>query len=195
MENLEAKLKHLLQFGEKVSAFEFGGQEYFVAECGKLIFGQRSQKDFNLFDKDGKQVGHLYLGLLALSKPEQEFEKLDGVVEVPECFFFLNSIEISDVRLQGNGLGSFLLNYGLKDVEAICKDNGKDLPILFYRDNTHSSIPFYEKWGAQSNQQIEDNKIGSGCYMIMKSPKHQDKYNGTILGSCEKPDKKEDRHF
>ena len=198
MENIQEKMKYLSQFGDVVYAVEFGKHDCFVVESGSLGDGTsqgEKAKDFYLFDENGKQIGYLYLCQLTMSEQEQEWEKLDGVEVAPERFFLLNDIEINH-DLRRNHLGSFLLNWALKNIEKMNAETGKNIPLLFIRHNSTETIPFYtkERWGVELNQKVEDNRLGSSCYMIIKEVKSKDQFEGKVLGKYEKQNTKEDKH-
>lgn len=194
MNDLEEKMKKLINYGQKVYGVDFRGQTYFIVESGRLQGGDREcQKDFHLFDEKG-QVGYLYLAEMMLGKAEREYEKLDGVVEVPEDFFFLSDIEISEKGNRGKGIGSMLLNWATKEMLGISKNKESNIPLLFIRQNSEETFAFYGKWGAVPNQTVPDSKIGSSCYMRIDRPETKPEYDVKVLAEYEKPVIKEDRH-
>ncbi len=193
MENVQEKMKSLINYGQKVYAVDFKGQLFFIVESGRLQGGDREcQKDFFLFD--GKsQIGYLYLAEMMLGKAEQEFEKQDGVLVVPDDFFFLTEIEISSIENRRKGLASMLLNWATKEMQKIAMNKGYDMPLLFIRQNSLETFGFYEKWGAVGNQSVMDNNIGSSSYMIINKPEQKPEYDVKVVAEYEKPIVKEDR--
>ena len=195
MDNLEERMKKLINFGQKAYAVDFRGQTYFIVESGRLQGGDREcQKDFYLFDEK-EQIGYLYLAEVMLGKAEREFEKRDGVVEVPEDFFLLSDIEISKRENRRMGFGSMLLNWATKEMLEISKNKETIIPLLFIRQNSEETFGFYGKWGAILNQTISDDKIGSSCYMRIDKPQTRSEYDVKILVEYEKPFIKEDRCY
>lgn len=187
MENIQEKLEYLTNFGQKSFLVEFRGQPYFIVESGRLQGGDREcQKDFFLFDENGKQIGYLYLGEVMMSEAEREWEKMDGVLVVPADFFLLSDIEITDRNLRQKGLASMLLNWATKEMCQISKDKEIDIPLLFIRQNSNATFPFYDKWGAVLNQDVVDDKIGSSCYMRIDHPQPKSEYEVKILAEQEK---------
>lgn len=185
MENMQAKLKKLINLGQKAFAVEFRGEQYFVVENGKLNSGDVIGKDYHLFNAAGHLIGLLNFVEVHMSEEERELERFSGAAEVPKSCFMLVGIEIM-WEYRGKHLGDFLINWGLKDIQKDIAKTGEHKPILFVRENNHVTIPFYKKWGAELNQKVENNRCGSSCYMIIKEPKHKEEYCGKIIGEYEK---------
>ena len=196
MENLQEKMKYLTNFGQKVYAVEFKQQMYFIVESGKVQTGIGDrQKDYTLFNEQGQQMGYLHLARLLMSKVDIMLEKADGVLVVPDDFFYLSDIEISKGELRGKGLGSMLLNWATKEMQQISAEKGATIPLLLIRQNSQEAPAFYKKWGAVLNQEVEDNKPGSSCYMRIDNPTPKPEYDVKVVAQYEKTtEKKEDKH-
>lgn len=193
MEKIQERMKELAKFGQKVYAVDFRGQLFFIVESGHLDSGERgSQKDWTLFDEKS-QLGHIYVSDIKMTEAEIAFEKLDGVVVVPKEYFLLTDIEISSREMRCKGLGSMLLNWATKDMQKASIKREEILPLLFIRQNSEETFPFYAKWEAVVNQVVEDTRRGSSCYMRIDNPQTKPEYDVKVVAEYEKPIIKEDR--
>ena len=198
MENIQEKMKYLTKPGQKASAVRFCSQSFFIVEDGSLQGeAKECKKDYFLFDETGQKIGDLSLVKTKMNEAERKWEEQDGVYIVPEEFFMLVDINITQKQFHGKGLGSMLLNWATKEMRHISDEKKTDLPMLFIRQNSLEAMAFYQKWKAEVNQGfkddkgvfhlVENNKLGSSCYMIIKKPEPQAKYDAERVGEYEKP--------
>lgn len=198
MEINEEKMKRLLECGQKVDAVEFGGELYFVVERGKLTADESfsKQKDYLLYDKKFEWIGFLYLCQQKFGKELIASAKKIGCLSVPKLSVSLSHIEV-DEKYRGKHLGDFLINRAVKDVQKLSKDCGTPVPIMFERENSAITVPFYKKWGAENNKKDSTDETGFFNSMIIKKPTPKTEYDGKILKEICKIEEKnaEGRNF
>ncbi len=193
-EYIRDRMKHLSSFGQRVFAFNFRGQLFFIAESGSLEGDSvECKKDYFLFDEK-THIGNLYLARKIFSKAESDWDKERGAVIIPDETFYLDQIEILKPEQRGKALGSALFNWTIKDMQKFSEENDKELPLYFVKWNNETAKSFYDKWGAVTNQNPVDDEYGSSCYMLIENPEPKDEYQVSIVAKYDKPITKEERY-
>lgn len=162
----------------------FRGKNYILNSRKKLIYGDEREGDIynhgylflNLYD-DKKFVGSAEILLNTYRQYNIENMKICGYYHIPKCAFQLMYIDLKE-EYQDIGLGSFLLNCGIKEIEKFNKEHNYDLPLLINRLTNEKNIRFYYKWKAEYNKPGLDDELGKTVQMIIVNPKIQEKYNG-----------------
>ncbi len=130
-----------------------------------------------MLTRNGKMAGCAYVMIQGPGKEVEQNYGLDYFLVKADAVFELTDIQIKD-KYQNDGLGSVLFNAILKDFHYYRSISDSKLEFIFVRRNSAQANRFYEKWGAEINEEDPRLEDGALCYMIIKEPMIKAQYNG-----------------
>lgn len=130
----------------------------------------------------------LYLDGNLMVKCQTGFEELDSVTadlykrgcgwkEVPFRCFELFSITNAGTKREG--YASVLLNKAIKDMLEFSKYNNSDYKLIFEREDSKETLPFYSKFGAEEN--LRQKTVSGFTPMIIHKLINLEEYEGTTI--------------
>ena len=162
------------QYGKIVN---FKDKNYVLTVTGRYRNEERliGSKYYSLFDENYKDIGSMQVILKTNNDEYINYMKQSCFKVTPKYCFELISIDIEE-QYQNNGIGSFLLNFAIEDIEKFNKSVNMQLPLLIKRLTTDQNINFYKKWQAEYNSKFSSDNVGQYCPLIIKLPQIKEEY-------------------